>query len=180
MPQPAARVGDMHVCPMITVLVPHVGGPIIPPGYPKVLIAGMPAAPWATCAPAWDRRMSSSWAIPPCWSADNPCAHGGSNGARRRHRHGRSHGHRRMSVSQSRRSSLPETNRPDIPFERQSDPTSSRMCGAAALCMVYRSFGINGSQAELAGKLTSPPPDSGRGAVISWRKTPWPTGSARS
>jgi uncharacterized Zn-binding protein involved in type VI secretion len=40
----AARVGDMHVCPMITVLVPHVGGPIMPPGCPTVLIGGMPAA----------------------------------------------------------------------------------------------------------------------------------------
>jgi uncharacterized Zn-binding protein involved in type VI secretion len=44
MGQPAARVGDMHVCPMITVLVPHVGGPILPPGTPKVLIGGAPAA----------------------------------------------------------------------------------------------------------------------------------------
>jgi uncharacterized Zn-binding protein involved in type VI secretion len=41
---PAARVGDMHVCPMITVLVPHVGGPILPPGGIPVLIGGMPAA----------------------------------------------------------------------------------------------------------------------------------------
>jgi len=41
---PAARVGDMHVCPMITVLVPHVGGPILPPGCPTVLIGGQPAA----------------------------------------------------------------------------------------------------------------------------------------
>jgi uncharacterized Zn-binding protein involved in type VI secretion len=24
----AARIGDPHVCPMLTVLVPHVGGPI--------------------------------------------------------------------------------------------------------------------------------------------------------
>ncbi|MEI7895831.1 MAG: PAAR domain-containing protein [bacterium] len=40
----AARVGDMHVCPMVTVLVPHVGGPILPPGCPTVLIGGMPAA----------------------------------------------------------------------------------------------------------------------------------------
>lgn len=40
----AARVGDMHVCPMITVLVPHVGGPILPPGIATVLIGGMPAA----------------------------------------------------------------------------------------------------------------------------------------
>jgi uncharacterized Zn-binding protein involved in type VI secretion len=43
-PQPAARLTDMHVCPMITVLVPHVGGPILAPGYPKVLIGGLPAA----------------------------------------------------------------------------------------------------------------------------------------
>ena len=44
MPMPAARVGDMHVCPMVTVLVPHVGGPILPPGGIPVLIGGMPAA----------------------------------------------------------------------------------------------------------------------------------------
>lgn len=43
-PMPAARVTDMHVCPMITVLIPHVGGPILPPGCPTVLIGGMPAA----------------------------------------------------------------------------------------------------------------------------------------
>lgn len=41
---PAARVGDMHVCPMVTVLVPHVGGPILPPGAVTVLIGGQPAA----------------------------------------------------------------------------------------------------------------------------------------
>ncbi|HEY2410616.1 MAG TPA: PAAR domain-containing protein [Pirellulaceae bacterium] len=44
MPQPAARVGDMHICPMVNVLVPHVGGPILPPGGIPVLIGGMPAA----------------------------------------------------------------------------------------------------------------------------------------
>lgn len=44
MGKPAARAGDMHVCPMITVLVPHVGGPVMPPGVPNVLIGGMPAA----------------------------------------------------------------------------------------------------------------------------------------
>lgn len=41
---PAARVGDMHVCPMVTATVPHVGGPVLPPGAPTVLIGGMPAA----------------------------------------------------------------------------------------------------------------------------------------
>ena len=47
MGMPAARVGDMHVCPMVTPGVPpipHVGGPILPPGCPQVLIGGMPAA----------------------------------------------------------------------------------------------------------------------------------------
>ena len=41
---PAARVTDMHVCPMVTGVVPHVGGPILPPGCPTVLIAMLPAA----------------------------------------------------------------------------------------------------------------------------------------
>ncbi len=44
---PAARVGDMHVCPMVnpgTPPPPHVGGPIMPPGVPTVLIGGQPAA----------------------------------------------------------------------------------------------------------------------------------------
>lgn len=44
MGMPAARVLDMHVCPMLTVLVPHVGGPILPPAAITVLIGGMPAA----------------------------------------------------------------------------------------------------------------------------------------
>ncbi len=34
----------MHTCPMVTGTVPHVGGPILPPGEPTVLIGGMPAA----------------------------------------------------------------------------------------------------------------------------------------
>jgi uncharacterized Zn-binding protein involved in type VI secretion len=41
---PAARVGDMHTCPLVTGVVPHVGGPILPPGAVTVLIGGMPAA----------------------------------------------------------------------------------------------------------------------------------------
>jgi uncharacterized Zn-binding protein involved in type VI secretion len=53
--KPAARVGDMHTCPMATPgtpPVPHVGGPISGPGSPTVLIGGMPAArvgDMATC-----------------------------------------------------------------------------------------------------------------------------------
>jgi len=45
---PAARLTDMHECPMQTpvgpVPVPHVGGPVLGPGEPTVLIAGLPAA----------------------------------------------------------------------------------------------------------------------------------------
>jgi uncharacterized Zn-binding protein involved in type VI secretion len=49
---PAARIGDMHVCPMFNVLVPHVGGPTAM-GCGNVFIGGMPAARVAdltTCA----------------------------------------------------------------------------------------------------------------------------------
>ena len=44
---PAARISDMHVCPMVTPGVPpipHVGGPITGPGMPNVLIGCLPAA----------------------------------------------------------------------------------------------------------------------------------------
>ncbi len=43
MGMPAARITDPHVCPMITVLVPHVGGPVIM-GSPNVITGGMPQA----------------------------------------------------------------------------------------------------------------------------------------
>jgi hypothetical protein len=35
----------MHVCPMVTGVVPHVGGPILPPGAPTVLIDRRGATP---------------------------------------------------------------------------------------------------------------------------------------
>jgi uncharacterized Zn-binding protein involved in type VI secretion len=47
MGMPAARVGDMHVCPMVTPglpPIPHVGGPILPPCAVTVLIGSIPAA----------------------------------------------------------------------------------------------------------------------------------------
>jgi len=44
MGMPAARVGDMHACPMVTAVVPHVGGPILPPCCPTVITGGMPQA----------------------------------------------------------------------------------------------------------------------------------------
>lgn len=45
---PAARITDMHTCPMQTPAfpspIPHVGGPVVGPGVPNVLIGKMPAA----------------------------------------------------------------------------------------------------------------------------------------
>lgn len=55
MGQPAARIGDMHVCPMVTPGVPpipHVGGPILPPCAVNVLTGKIPQArvsDMATC-----------------------------------------------------------------------------------------------------------------------------------
>jgi uncharacterized Zn-binding protein involved in type VI secretion len=61
--QPAARLTDMHVCPMVTpavVPVPHVGGPITL-GSATVLIGNMPAArmgDMATCVGPPDMIVS--------------------------------------------------------------------------------------------------------------------------
>ena len=66
MGNPAARAGDMHSCPMVTPGVPpipHVGGPILPPGCPTVLIGGMPAArvgDMATCVGPPDSILMGS------------------------------------------------------------------------------------------------------------------------
>jgi uncharacterized Zn-binding protein involved in type VI secretion len=84
---PAARVGDMHTCPMQTPAVPpvpHVGGPILPPGCPTVLIGGMPAAcmgDMATCVGPPDSIIKGSATVlignkPAARMGDNT-AHGG-------------------------------------------------------------------------------------------------------
>ena len=51
--KPVATVTGMHICPMVTGVVPHVGGPIIGPGTPNILINNKPAAvmgDMVTCA----------------------------------------------------------------------------------------------------------------------------------
>ena len=85
---PAARVTDMHVCPMVTPGVPpipHVGGPIMPPGGVTVLIGGMPAArmgDMATCVgpPANIVKGSATVMISnmPAARLGDMTAHGGS------------------------------------------------------------------------------------------------------
>jgi hypothetical protein len=58
---------------------------------------------------------------------------------------------------------MPEVVAAKIPYEHQNDPLSTRMCGPAALCMVYRSFGIECTQTELAKKVlpSASPPSTG-------------------
>ena len=84
MGQPAARVSDMHACPMVTVLVPHVGGPILPPCWPTVLIGGLPAArvsDRATCAGPPDVIVQGSFTVLigglPAARMGDSTAHGG-------------------------------------------------------------------------------------------------------
>lgn len=85
MGKPAARAGDMHVCPMVDGLKPHVGGPVMPPGTPNVLIGGMPAATlgdMCTCASAPDIiTMGSSGVLiggKPAARMGDMTAHGGN------------------------------------------------------------------------------------------------------
>ena len=47
---PAARITDLHTCPMVTGIVPHVGGPITPPCSINVIIGGLNAARLADMA----------------------------------------------------------------------------------------------------------------------------------
>src|SRR5262245_17811456 len=85
---PAARVGDMHVCPMQTPgtpPIPHVGGPILPPGTPTVLIGGMPAATvgdMCTCVGPPDTIAMGSATVliggKPAARMGDTTAHGGS------------------------------------------------------------------------------------------------------
>lgn len=82
---PAARINDMHVCPMVTGTVPHVGGPILPPGEPTVLIGGMPAAKvgdMATCTGPPDSIVAGSGTVfiggAPAARMGDSTAHGGS------------------------------------------------------------------------------------------------------
>ncbi len=86
MGQPAARITDMHVCPMVNPNgSPHVGGPILPPGEPTVLIGGQPAAvlgDMATCAGPPDSIVAGSATVfiggKPAVRMGDSTSHGGS------------------------------------------------------------------------------------------------------
>ena len=83
--KPAARVTDMHVCPMVTGVVPHVGGPVLPPGGMTVLIGGMPAArmgDMCVCTGPPDSIVLGSFTVlignKPAARVGDMTAHGGS------------------------------------------------------------------------------------------------------
>ena len=86
MSRPASRLGDMHVCPLVNPgPVPHVGGPILPPCVPTVLIGGMPAAPMgnmATCVGPPDSTVMGAATVHvggrPLVRLGDPTAHGGT------------------------------------------------------------------------------------------------------
>jgi len=84
MGMPAARITDMHVCPMVTGVVPHVGGPILPPGCPTVLIGSLPAAratDMCTCVGPPDIILPAGSTVligsMPAARLGDPTAHGG-------------------------------------------------------------------------------------------------------
>lgn len=72
MGMPAARVADMHVCPMQTPGVPpipHVGGPILPPCAVTVITGGMPQArvgDMAVCVGPPDNIVLGSFTVIVC------------------------------------------------------------------------------------------------------------------
>jgi uncharacterized Zn-binding protein involved in type VI secretion len=81
---PAARLTDMHVCPMFTGPVPHVGGPIVAPGAPTVLIMALPAArvtDMCVCVGPPDVIVKGSMTVLimnlPAARLTDSCAHGG-------------------------------------------------------------------------------------------------------
>lgn len=80
----AARIGDMHVCPMASP-APHVGGPVTGPGCPTVIIGGMPAAvvgDIAICTGPPDTILMGSATVmiggKPAARMGDTTAHGGS------------------------------------------------------------------------------------------------------
>ena len=85
MGMPAARVTDMHVCPMVTGVVPHVGGPILPPCCPTVLTGSLPQArvtDLATCVGPPDMIALGSFTVLvgslPAARLGDMTAHGGT------------------------------------------------------------------------------------------------------
>lgn len=83
MPKPAAFLGSLHVCPQVTVIVPHVGGPVIGTAA-TVLVAGPPAVninDMAVCVGPPDKVAAASGTVSakgkPMARMGDSCQHGG-------------------------------------------------------------------------------------------------------
>ncbi len=87
MSKPAACIGDNHTCPLVNpgkAAIPHVGGPIVGPGAPTVLIGGKPAAvqgDMCVCTGPPDSIAAGSSGVmfggKPAARMGDPSAHGG-------------------------------------------------------------------------------------------------------
>jgi uncharacterized Zn-binding protein involved in type VI secretion len=84
MGMPAARIFDLHICTAMMGPIPHIGGPIIGPGVPKVLIGKMPAAvegDKCICLGPPDTIQKGSQTVKiggkPAARLGDACAHGG-------------------------------------------------------------------------------------------------------
>jgi uncharacterized Zn-binding protein involved in type VI secretion len=85
---PGARITDLHVCPMVTPAlppIPHVGGPVIGPGVPTVMVGKMVAAvvgDACTCVGPPDTIVKGSATVmiggKPAARVGDTCAHGGT------------------------------------------------------------------------------------------------------
>lgn len=83
---PAARMSDMHVCPMVNPGgVPHVGGTVLSPCVPTVLIGSLPAAilgDMCVCSGPPDSIIKGSSTVliggKPAVRMGDSTAHGGS------------------------------------------------------------------------------------------------------
>jgi uncharacterized Zn-binding protein involved in type VI secretion len=85
---PAARLTDLHTCPMVTPglpPIPHLGGPVVGPGVATVLIGSLPAAvvgDMAVCVGPPDSIVQGSATVliggRPAARMGDTTAHGGS------------------------------------------------------------------------------------------------------
>ncbi len=84
MPGPAAFLGSLHVCPSVTVIVPHVGGPVIGTAATVLVGGSVPAAVLGDMAVCVGPPDTVAMGCPTVLAQNKPwatfgsnCAHGG-------------------------------------------------------------------------------------------------------
>ena len=82
---PASTITANHVCPMVTGIVPHVGGPVLSPSAPTVLLGAMPAIGVGSTAVCVGPPDSVAMGAPTVLAGSMPlarlgdlCSHGGT------------------------------------------------------------------------------------------------------